>query len=287
MSAPMTEALPYGIRDVKLTPYADAAGTVLGTTSYDLPNMQTLTFAEKEEFQELRGDDRIVTTRGKGAQVDWSLEAGGISPRCWAIFTGGEVIEAGVLPNRSTTMRKRGSDSRPYFRAEGQAISDSGGDVHTILYRCRCNDSIEGEFKDGEFFVTSASGIGLPLLDDTNDILYDIVQNESKTSIPLTPTPNPISAPQNVSVGVIAATTVALTWSAVNGASGYKVEQSVAPYSAWTAVARAAGGEPATAGTTVTGLTAATPYKFRVKAVVGTDTSGPSADTGVVTTLAA
>ena len=284
MSAPMTEALPYGIRDIKLTPYVDAAGSVLGSVSYDLPNSQTLSFEETEEFQELRGDDRIVTTRGQGAQVEWELEAGGIAPKCWSIMSGGEVIESGVTPNRKIILRKRGSDARPYFRVEGQAISDSGGDVHAILYRCRANDTIGGEFKDGEFWMTSASGLGLPLLDDTNDLLYDLVQNESKTAISLTPTPNPFPTPKNVTVGALATTTAALSWTAVTGATKYIVERSLSPYSTWTAITSAAGGEPTTNSTTVTGLTSAQVSKFRVRAVfAGPVTGDPSEPTGVVT----
>lgn len=283
MSAPLAEALPYGIRDCKLTPYLDAGGVQLGTTSYDLPNMQTFSFSETEEFQELRGDDRIVTTRGQGAQVEWELESGGISIRCWSIFSGGQVIESGVTPDRATTLRKKGSDSRPYFRVEGQAISDSGGDVRTIVYRCRCNDTIEGEFADGEFFATSVSGLGLPLLDDTQDLLYDIIQNESKTTISLTPTPNPVPAPQDLVVGALTSTTVALSWKAVTGATSYTPEKSVTPYTAWTATTPATS---ATNSVTVTGLTAATAYKFRVKATTPQGTSLPGEPTGIVTTPA-
>lgn len=192
MSAPLSStALPYGIRDCKLTPYTDAAGTVLGETSIDLPNMQTFSFSETEEFQELRGDDRVVTTRGQGAQVEWSLEAGGVDIRVWAILTGGSVTESGTAPERVVTARKRSSDNRPFFRLEGQAISDSGGDVHAIVYRCRANSNIEGSFSDGEFFITSASGLGLPLMDEDFDLLYDFVQNEVKTPIPNTPVANP------------------------------------------------------------------------------------------------
>lgn len=283
MSAPMAEALPYGIRDCKLTPYLDAGGVQLGNVSYDLPNMQTFSFSETEEFQELRGDDRIVTTRGQGAQVEWELESGGISIRCWAIFSGGQVIESGVLPARSTTLRKRGSDSRPYFRVEGQAISDSGGDVRTIVYRCRCNDTIEGEFADGEFFATSVSGLGLPLLDDTQDLLYDIIQNESKTTISLTPTPNPVPSPQDIVVGATTSTAVALSWKPVTGATEYTVEKAVAPYTAWTATTPATVTSPASANT---GLTPSTAYKFRVKATTPQGTSLPGEPTGIVITPA-
>lgn len=188
---PLSTALPYGIRDCKITPYTDAAGTVLGSTSTDLPNMQTFSFSETEEFQELRGDDRVVTTRGRGAQVEWSLEAGGVNLKVWALLTGGSVIESGTAGNRTVTVRKKSSDNRPFFKLEGQAISDSGGDVHAVVYRCRSNSNIEGSFGDGEFFITSASGIGLPLMDEDFDLLYDFIQNETKTAIGTTPSPNP------------------------------------------------------------------------------------------------
>ena len=287
MTAPMPEALPYGVRDVKITPYVDASGTILGNVSYDLPNMQTLSFSETEEFQELRGDDRIVTTRGRGAQVEWDLEAGGISPRIWSIFTGGELLETGTVPSRKVTMRKKGSDSRGYFRVDGQAISDSGGDVRVVIYRCRCNDSIEGEFADGEFFVTSASGLGLPLLDDANDLLYDIVQNEAKTAISLTPDANPRPAPSQVVPGVVTSTSVALDWTDVFQAEGYEVQSSSNNGVTWVDVSAANGGEPTASQTVVAGLTASTGYIFRVAAIFENDEVGPySAASGLVTTSA-
>lgn len=263
MTAPVADALPYGIRDGKLTPYTDAQGTVLDTESIDLPNMQKLSFSESEEFAELRGDDRLITTRGKGAQVDWSLEAGGISVKAWAIMSGGSVIESGLTPNRKIILRKKATDTRPFFRIDGRIVSDSGGDVHVRIYRCRCNDTIQGDFADGEFFVTSASGVGLPLLDDQNDLLYDIIRHESNVVLTLTPESNPLASPMNLSIGTVATTTVALSWTAVNGADGYMVQKST-DGTTWTAVSSGAGGEPTTNSTTVTGLAADTLYYFRV-----------------------
>ena len=281
----MQTALPYGIRDIKLTPYIDALGTVLGSTSVDLPYAQTLSFSEAEETTELRGDDKLITIHGPGAQVDLSLESGGISLAAWKILTGGTLVEEGVAPNRKIRLRKRSSDTRPYFRVEGQSISDSGGDVRVVIYRCRLNGDLAGDFTDGEFFVSNASGQGLPLLDDTNDLLYDFVQNEQKTAISLTPTPNPLPTPQNLTAGTVTATSVVLDWDDVQNATGYTVEQSVSPYSTWSAVASANGGEPTASNTTITGLSASTAYKFRVKAVFANGTSDASVDSGVVTTL--
>lgn len=190
MTAPLETALPYGLRDIKVTPYTDATGTVLDDAddaSIDLPNARTLSFSEAEDFEELRGDDRTVTTRGKGATVEWEIESGGISLEAWQVMTGGEIIDSGIAGARKRVLRKRGSQARPWFRMEGQAISDSGGDIHCVLYRCRFTDNLEGELGDGEFFLTSGKGTALPMLDETADILYDFVQNEVATAIPTTP----------------------------------------------------------------------------------------------------
>ena len=267
MSSPLGTALPYGIRDCKLTPYADEGGSVLGDTSYDLPNMQSFAFSETEEFQELRGDDRTVTTRGRGAQVEWSLEAGGYDIMIWSIITGGQVIEEGLTPNRRVIMRKFSTSSRKYFRMEGQAYSDSGGDVHSIVYRCRSNDTVEGTFADGEFFITSASGLGLPLLDAGFDLLYDHIQNETATAIPTSPEPNPslIAAPV-VTLGTTTVNSQVLNWTAVPTATGYQVYEKVEA-GAWAAVSSARGGQPAAvATTTITALTASTDYSWRMVA---------------------
>src|SRR5213596_1251302 len=100
MTAPVTDGLPYGVRDLKLTGYTDALGMVLGPASVDLPYIQTLNFTEAEEFAELRGDDKLITTRGRGSMVNWDLESGGLPIAAWAVFTGGSVIERGLAPNR-------------------------------------------------------------------------------------------------------------------------------------------------------------------------------------------
>jgi hypothetical protein len=282
MTAPVTDALPYGVRDIKITPYVDAAGTVLDTVSYDLPYIQTLSFSEAEEFSELRGDDKLIATRGQGAQVDWDLEAGGMKTKIWSIFTGGEVVERGASPNREIELRKKSTQARPYFRIDGKIISDSGGDVHVRIYRCRCNDTIDADFADGEFATTAVSGVGMPLLDDANDLIYSIFRHESSTDLTLTPAANPIQAPLNLTPGAIGgaspAATVALTWSPVSGASGYNIEKSTDGGTTWV------DGTPASETTTdsdQTGLSSGN-VRFRVTAVVNGDESSPSLPINVV-----
>lgn len=281
MSTPV--ALPYGIRDCKLTPYTDASGTILDTTSIDLPYMRTFSWSETEEFTDLRGDDRVIAIRGQGAMVDWSLESGGISFDVWKILTGGDVIVTGLTPNRKWVLRKRSTQIRPYFRIEGKAMSDSGGDVHAVVYRCRVNDTVEGEFNDGEFLLTKASGQGLPVLDDVNDLLYDFVFNETPVNILTTPvTANPTiqAPPTGLATGAMTATTAPLTWVAAAGAvaaGDYKVQRRTG-FTDWID-ATVTGAT--TTGATVTGLTTATQYQFRVRAV--TSANGASDWAGPVT----
>jgi hypothetical protein len=170
-------ALPYGLRDVKLTPI-NSDGS-LGT-SVDLPVAQTLSFSEAEEFQELRGDDRVVAVHGQGPMVEFDLEAGGISLEAWQVMTGGDLDEIGATPNQTKSLTKKVTQSRPYFQIEGQSINDVDGDTHVVIYKAKVTDNLEGEFADGEFFVTSCSGQGIG---DADDKLYTITWNETAESI--------------------------------------------------------------------------------------------------------
>lgn len=173
----MPTPLPFGLRDVKLRPISSAG--VVGT-SVDLPASRTFSFTETEDFETLRGDDTDVAARGTGPGVDWELEAGGISLEAYAIIAGGTVTTTGTTPNRKKTYRKLTTDARPYFQVEGQAMSDSGGDFHAIVYKAKATGDLEGELSDGSFWLTSASGRGFP---GPGNEAYDFVQNESVTPI--------------------------------------------------------------------------------------------------------
>lgn len=174
-------ALPYGLRDTRITPFTD--NTTLGTLQ-DVPNAQTMSFSEAEEFVELRGDDHVVALRGQGASVEWEMENGGISLAAYSDMAGGTLTTSGVSPDTVTTYTKKGTDARPYFRSEGQAISDGGGDFHAVLHKCKASDSLEGELADGAFWVTSASGQSIPsTVTGDEDVLYDFIINETATPI--------------------------------------------------------------------------------------------------------
>lgn len=174
-------ALPFGLRDVKIRPI-DANGVV--GASVDLPYSRTYSFSEAEEYEELRGDDQLVAARGRGAQINWSLESGGISLAAWKVLSGGVNTATGVSPNERKVYRKKVTDARPYFQVEGQAISDSGGDLHCVIYKCRATGDLEGEFSDGGFWLTGASGTAFPVLVGAEEgVLYDFIHNETAVAI--------------------------------------------------------------------------------------------------------
>lgn len=169
--------LPYGIRDIKVTPI-NSDGSY--GTSVDLPVSQTLTFSEAEEYEELRGDDKLKAVHGKGPTVEFSLEAGGISLDAWQAMSGGTLVSAGVTPSQTKALTKKINQSRPYFKIEGQAINDVDGDTHVVIYKAKITSAIEGEFADGTFFISKCSGQGLG---DNSDNLYTITWNETSSSI--------------------------------------------------------------------------------------------------------
>ena len=180
-----TYALPFGLRDVRLTPIK-ADGTADTTNKQDLPAARTFSFSETEDFESLEGDDITIGSHGKGPLVEWELESGGISLAAWKVMAGGTTTASGVSPAAKNTFTKLVTDARPYFQAEGQAISDSGGDFHCIVYRCKADGSLEASMENGSFTLTSASGKGYgdtAQATPTNK-LYDFVHEETTTAIP-------------------------------------------------------------------------------------------------------
>lgn len=266
--AAVPDALPYGLRQIRLTPYTDAQGTVLGNTSYPLPVAMTLGFSETEQYDELRGDDVLVAVHGRGPQVDWSLESGGISITAYGIVSGAMVIEEGVAPNRKTRLRKSGDDQRPYFRIDGRAISDSGGSMLTRIYRAKANGRLQADLRGGAFQTTRIDGVGLPMVGDGGRWLYEFIRLEDDAAIPGTPEPNPLPMPLNLEVDSLTTTSATVHWDQVGGfddtVDKYNVQISIDNGVTWTHPASAAGGEPTTNSTTLTGLTTATQYQTRV-----------------------
>lgn len=165
---PNNHTTPYGLRRVVLTPFTDATGATLGTP-VPLPYGRTLSFTDTEEFQELRGDDRVIAVHGSGPNIEWDLESGGLPLEAYKVMSGGTLTESGTGGTTKVIYDKKADAERPYFKIEGQAISDSGGDVHVIIYKAKATGELSGSFADGEFFLTSVSGQGV-----TSSVVADL-----------------------------------------------------------------------------------------------------------------
>lgn len=169
--------LPFGARDLRVYPLN---GEIIGA-GVDFPNQRTLSFTETESFQDLRGDDALIAVHGTGPEVQWEIEQGGISLEAVKVMFGGTIVETGTSPNGIKTFHKSRTDVRPYFRIEGQAISDSGGDFHIVIYRARATGDLTGKMDDSAFWMTNVKGRGLGRASDF--ALYDFLQNETATGI--------------------------------------------------------------------------------------------------------
>lgn len=176
-------ALPFGLRQVKLTPIS-AAGVLLTAEAAFLPASRTFSFADAEDFETLEGNDRTVASHGSGPTCDWELEGGGISLRIWQILSGGTVNLTGVSPAAIKKYTKKTSDQRPYFQAEGRSISDNGGDFRGQVFRCKADGDLELSLENGSFALTSASGKGYG--DEVTEELYTFSQYETATPLTLT-----------------------------------------------------------------------------------------------------
>lgn len=174
-------SLPFGLRDVKIYPI-DINNNV--GSGVDLPAMQIFSFKEAESFEILKGDDLSLASHGGGPTVTWELESGGISLDAYAVIMGGTVTTTGVSPNTIKTYTKGALDQRPYFQVEGQAISDSGGDFHCVVFRCKADAGFDGSMTNSKFWVSKATGTGFGNVNSGGDLrLYSFVQNESVTAI--------------------------------------------------------------------------------------------------------
>lgn len=183
-------AIPYGMRDIKITGYT--TGETLGSTSTDLPNAQTMTWTESEDTDTLRGDDQVVVTRGQGIAVAWEMDSGGFQFDVVKLMFGHTLSDSGTTPAQKRVLRRKTDDQRPYFQAEGQSISESGGDFHGILYKCKTSGDFQHQLQDQSFLIYNPSGDAFGLAADRGAgatliparTIYDVVQNETAVPIP-------------------------------------------------------------------------------------------------------
>lgn len=175
-----TTPQPYGLRDIKVATL-DATGTK--GTLVDLPASQTMDFEESTNTKQLRGDDAVKAQRTTIDQVSWTLEAGGLSFEAALVMIGGIITSTGTTPAQLKTWTRTDTDSYPDFYAVGQALSESGGDLHLALYRCKAS-KFSGTLTDQEFWVSHMEGSAIGSLAVASaGKVWDFIQHE--TAIPV------------------------------------------------------------------------------------------------------
>ncbi len=166
---------PFGLRQITLVPLPTGTAVVL-------PAAQTLSFKESLISGELRGDDAVQAIAAITDKIEWSLEAGGISFDAIKVLTGRTIAATGTTPSQKNTITIAAGDTYPYFKIYGKIINDDGSDVHCLIYKAKLTDGLEGEWKDGEFFIQSASGIAI----SNGTKIAELVHNETATTVPAT-----------------------------------------------------------------------------------------------------
>lgn len=164
---------PFGLREITLVPLPSG-------TAVKLPAAQTLSFKEALTSGEMRGNDATVSVVAITDKVEWELEAGGISLEAIKVLTGRTITATGTTPNQKNTILARAGDTYPWFKIYGKSVGDDAGDIQVLIYKAKLTDGLEGEFKDGEFFIQGCSGIAV----DDGTKLYEIVQNETAANVP-------------------------------------------------------------------------------------------------------
>jgi hypothetical protein len=171
---PLTsDVKPFGLRQITLVPLP--SGTPVALTA-----AQTMSFKEALTSGELRGNDATVAIAAITDKIEWSLEAGGLSFDAIKVLTGRTITATGTTPNQKNTILARAGDTYPYFKIYGKIVNDDGSDIHILLNKCKLTDGLEGEWKDGEFFIQSAKGIAV----DDGTKIYDLVHNETAATVP-------------------------------------------------------------------------------------------------------
>ena len=171
---PLTSSTkPFGLRQITLVPLPSGSAVVL-------PAALTLSFSESLISGELRGDDAVQAIAAITDKIEWSLEAGGMSLEAIKVMTGRTIAASGTTPNQKNTLTIAAGDTMPYFKIYGKIVNDDGSDVHCLLYKCKLTGGLEGEFKEGEFYIQKCEGVAI-----TNGTkIAELVHNETATTVP-------------------------------------------------------------------------------------------------------
>ena len=84
---------------------------------------------------------------------------------------------------------RQGGDAYPKFFIAGKALSESGGDHHTVIYNAKATQ-ISGTHQDQEFWISNAEGTGIASINEDSQgadggKVWSMVSNETAVDIAL------------------------------------------------------------------------------------------------------
>lgn len=163
---------PFGLQEVKLVPTTG--------TAVSLAAAQTLKFNPRLKSGEMLGNNSLVATAAYIEAAEWDLEAGGIPLDAYAVLTGKQATPSGTTPNQTNTVVFEAGDFMPYIKIYGRTIGEGADDIHVKIFKAKML-KLEGEFKQGEFYVSKCSGLAV---DDGVTGIFEFVQNETAAELP-------------------------------------------------------------------------------------------------------
>lgn len=200
----------FGVSDAKISKMLTdpTGGAATYDAAVDVPGIQSVSMSPEFTTKELPGDDEIVDIYSKIKKITGSVKHGQISLPVLAIIMGGAISDTGVTPNRVRTWDLVGTDKAPSWKLEAQITylgqDSTGGDWHTILYRCKVT-KLQVEAQGEDYAIVSFDFDAIPL--KSNGKLWTKVENETAVSVAAgaadTTAPTATVVPANSATGVL------------------------------------------------------------------------------------
>jgi hypothetical protein len=173
--------LPFGLRSAALSPLTVEPSTY--GAKVDVPRIQNIEMAEEEDSTEMNAADVRVAVHTFATRGTGSITAGGMNLDTLALLTGGSVSAAvGSSPNRVVTFARTSTQTKKYFKMEGQIYGDDAGDLHMIWFKVKCSGGPTFAANQGEFMVLTGDLEGV-FTSETPGKLYTLIANETVIAI--------------------------------------------------------------------------------------------------------
>lgn len=151
----------FDVVDAKVYPLlTDVAGaSPTYGAGIDVPGIAAVTVNPNIVSAELKGDARVIATKGRTDRLTVSATYGRLSGDVLATILGSTTTDSGTTPNQLAAFRLKSPASLPYFKLEFQIldVEEGIGDLRVVLYKCKVTG--------GTLLGTSTDNFGQPTLD--------------------------------------------------------------------------------------------------------------------------